>query len=105
MAPGTEEIVRDHVLDLVGLSLNGAIRAKRRGVPATKATSLDAEASVTARNTLIDGPLEWSNADLFFFVDFVRHGMSFLEVAGFLGKDEAEVRAKARELKLAIPKS
>jgi hypothetical protein len=31
--------------------------------------------------------------------------MSFLEVAGFLGKDEAEVRAKARELKLAIPKS
>ena len=43
---------------------------------------------------------QWSNADLFFLIDSVRHGRPFLEIAGFLGIGEGQVRLKARELKL-----
>jgi hypothetical protein len=43
---------------------------------------------------------QWSNADLFFLIDSVRHGRPFFEIAGFLGIGEAKVRLKVRELKL-----
>jgi hypothetical protein len=40
----------------------------------------------------------WAHADLFFLQDALVHGMSISEIAGFLGKAENEVRAKAEEL-------
>ena len=40
----------------------------------------------------------WARADLFFLDNALRHGMAVEEVAGFLGKDTDEVRAKACEL-------
>jgi hypothetical protein len=40
----------------------------------------------------------WSNADLYFLRHALEHGMSFAEVAGFLGRTEDEVREKAKEL-------
>ena len=40
----------------------------------------------------------WARADLFFLDHTLRHGMAVEEVAGFLGRDSEEVRAKAREL-------
>jgi hypothetical protein len=40
----------------------------------------------------------WTSADLFFLRDSLRHGMSVLEVAGFLRRTEDEVRQKAKEL-------
>jgi predicted transcriptional regulator len=40
----------------------------------------------------------WVHADLFFLQDALAHGMSISEIAGFLGKTEKEVRAKAKEL-------
>jgi hypothetical protein len=42
----------------------------------------------------------WTSADLFFLRDSLRHGMSVVEVAGFLRRTEHEVRQKAKELKL-----
>ena len=46
--------------------------------------------------------LEWTNADLFFLVDTLRHGMPVDRVAGFLNRSETEVRAKERELKAPV---
>jgi hypothetical protein len=43
-------------------------------------------------------PHRWTSADLFFLRDSLRHGMSVLEVAGFLRRTEDEVRQKAKEL-------
>jgi hypothetical protein len=40
----------------------------------------------------------WLKTDLFFLDHALRHGMSLQKVAGFLGRSEDEVRAKAREL-------
>ena len=40
----------------------------------------------------------WPAADLFFLRDRFRHGVPVEEVAGFLGRSIAEVRAKAKEL-------
>ena len=40
----------------------------------------------------------WTSADLFFLRDSLRHGMSIVEVAGFLRRTEDEVRQKAKEL-------
>ena len=40
----------------------------------------------------------WAKADLFFLKASAESGMSFAVVAGFLGRDEDEVREKAKEL-------
>jgi hypothetical protein len=39
----------------------------------------------------------WSTADLLFLRDTLRRGLSFAEVANFLGRTEDEVREKATE--------
>lgn len=44
----------------------------------------------------------WSDADLFFLSDTLRHGMAVEEVAGFLGRTAREVRAKATELHVPL---
>jgi hypothetical protein len=38
----------------------------------------------------------WLRADLLFLRDALARGMSFAEVAGFLGRTEEEVRQKAK---------
>jgi hypothetical protein len=40
----------------------------------------------------------WCKQDLFFMGNTLRRGASFRYVAGFLGRPEGEVRAKANEL-------
>ena len=45
---------------------------------------------------------EWTNADLFFLGDTLLRGMPVARVAGFLNRSPAEVRVKARELKVSI---
>jgi hypothetical protein len=40
----------------------------------------------------------WTKADLLFLKDSLAHGMSYAEVAGFLGRNEEEVRQKMEEL-------
>lgn len=40
----------------------------------------------------------WEKRDLFFLTASLERGMSVVEVAGFLGRREDEVREKAREL-------
>jgi hypothetical protein len=40
----------------------------------------------------------WCNQDLFFLTDALRRGMSFAQVAGFLDRDQSEVRDKAKQL-------
>jgi hypothetical protein len=44
----------------------------------------------------------WCNQDLFFLADALRRGMSFAQVAGFLGKDVSEVRDKAKQLSVKV---
>jgi hypothetical protein len=39
----------------------------------------------------------WSQADLLFLKDALRRGLSYAQIAGFLGRTEDEVRAKAAE--------
>jgi hypothetical protein len=39
----------------------------------------------------------WLKSDLLFLKDSLAHGMSYAEVAGFLGRTEEEVRRKAEE--------
>ena len=46
----------------------------------------------------------WAKSDLFFLKASVESGMSFAEVAGFLARDEHEVREKARELQADFPR-
>jgi hypothetical protein len=41
----------------------------------------------------------WLPSDLFFLRDALGHGMTFAEVAGFLSRDEDEVRKKAKQMK------
>jgi hypothetical protein len=41
----------------------------------------------------------WSPSDLFFLKHALEHGMTFAEVAGFLSRDEDEVRKKAEQMK------
>ena len=41
---------------------------------------------------------EWLRSDLLFLKDALARGMSFAEVAAFLGRTEEEVRRKAEEL-------
>jgi hypothetical protein len=40
----------------------------------------------------------WDSQDLLFLKDALARGMSYAEAAGFLGRTEEEVRAKAEEL-------
>jgi hypothetical protein len=42
----------------------------------------------------------WSKPDLFFLSSALKQGMSFAEAAGFLRRDQDEVRKKAIELGL-----
>ena len=43
----------------------------------------------------------WCSQDLFFLTDALRRGgMSYAEVAGFLGRDVAQVRDKAKHLSI-----
>jgi AraC family transcriptional activator of tynA and feaB len=100
MCATAEEIVKDQALDLVALSL-----AKAMGRPS--ASSADSRALVNARNAIEAQPTApalgyqpWSKTDLFFLVDSLQHGRSFHEVAGFLRRDEDEVREKATAFKL-----
>jgi hypothetical protein len=46
----------------------------------------------------------WCPADVFFLRDALRRGMKPTDVAGFLGKTGSEVEAKAKELKILVPK-
>ena len=46
--------------------------------------------------------VEWDSADLFFLSDTLRRGMPLGRVAGFLDRSPAEVRVKARELKVFV---
>jgi hypothetical protein len=45
----------------------------------------------------------WCKQDLFFLTDALRRGMSFAEVAGFLGRGVAEIRDKAERLGVKGP--
>jgi hypothetical protein len=47
---------------------------------------------------MYDHCMGWLKTDLFFLDHALRHGMSVQKVAGFLGRSEDEVRARAREL-------
>jgi NAD dependent epimerase/dehydratase family enzyme len=42
----------------------------------------------------------WSPSDLFFLKDVLRRGMTLAEAAGFLCRDEEEVRKKAKQMKI-----
>jgi hypothetical protein len=42
-------------------------------------------------------PQPWLKSDLLFLKDSLAHGMSYAEVAGFLGRTEEEVRRMAEE--------
>ena len=42
----------------------------------------------------------WSKQDLLFLRDSLQRGRSFAEIAGFLRRDENDVREKAKELEL-----
>jgi hypothetical protein len=42
----------------------------------------------------------WSPSDLLFLKDALARGMTFAEAAGFLSRDEGEVRKKAKQLKI-----
>jgi hypothetical protein len=41
----------------------------------------------------------WSPSDLLFLKLALEHGMTHAEVAGFLSRDEDEVRKKAKQMK------
>jgi hypothetical protein len=42
----------------------------------------------------------WSPSDLFFLKDALERGMTLAEAAGFLSRDEAEVRRKAKQMRI-----
>jgi hypothetical protein len=46
---------------------------------------------------------EWSKKDLFSLRNRIEHGRTVAHLATFLMRSEAEVRAKAAELGLALP--
>lgn len=106
ISPTATEIVRDHALDLVAVALTRAIGVHKVSPPlaAEAPASINLPAPLAgqtdARDCHIDTAADWSNADLFFLADSIRHGRPMSEVAGFLGRDQSEVRAKARTFKL-----
>ena len=42
----------------------------------------------------------WSPSDLLFLKDALARGMTYAEAAGFLSRDEDEVRKKAKQMKI-----
>ena len=42
----------------------------------------------------------WEKTDLFFLRDAVERGMSYAQIASFVGRTVAEVREKSRALKI-----
>jgi hypothetical protein len=42
----------------------------------------------------------WLPSDLFFLRDALERGMTLAEAAGFLSRDEGEVRQKAKQMKV-----
>jgi hypothetical protein len=42
----------------------------------------------------------WVPSDLFFLKNALEHGMTYAEAAGFLSRDEDEVRKKAKQMKI-----
>jgi hypothetical protein len=47
----------------------------------------------------------WSPSDLLFLKDALRRGMTYAEVAGFLSRGAAEVRKKAKQMKIPYGRS
>ena len=47
----------------------------------------------------------WSPSDLLFLKDALGRGMTCAEVAGFLSRGEAEVRKKAKQLRIPYGRS
>jgi hypothetical protein len=46
----------------------------------------------------------WCSQDLFFLMNALRRGgMSYAEVAGFLGRDVGEIRDKAEQIGIKVP--
>jgi hypothetical protein len=43
--------------------------------------------------------MQWLKTDILFLRDALDQGMAIAQIAGFLGKDEAEVQKKAEEIK------
>jgi hypothetical protein len=99
MCATAEEIIKDQALDLMALAL-----AKATG--RLSASSPDSPILLNSRTMMIVRQLTthargyepWSKSDLFFLVDSLQHGRSFLELARFLRRDEDEVREKATAL-------
>jgi hypothetical protein len=46
----------------------------------------------------------WLRSDVLFLTDSLERGMSLVEVAAFLRRPEDEVREKARELEVRLPR-
>ena len=93
--------IRDHALELVASSFGASNEIPQR--LSSEATELEANARHFGRPQRFEEvSLRWSNADLLFLTDSLRHGRPFPEIAGFLGIGEAQVRLKALELKLNI---
>jgi hypothetical protein len=42
----------------------------------------------------------WLPSDLLFLKDALKRGMTYAEAAGFLSRDETEVRKKAKQMKI-----
>jgi hypothetical protein len=47
----------------------------------------------------------YAASDLFFMRHALEHGMTYAEVAGFLSRDETEVRNKAKQMKIPYKRS
>jgi hypothetical protein len=63
-----------------------------RGKPSSRAKN-----SAPSDSEHIQSP--WINSDLFFLESALRRGLSFEELAGFLGRTSDEVEQKAKDLK------
>jgi AraC family transcriptional regulator, positive regulator of tynA and feaB len=107
LAPTGEEMVKNQALDLIALSLGKLMGANTPNAPSVNLAARDnARRAVealphpTLSPELVTHQEAWPKSDLFFMIDSLRHGRSLNEVAGFLGRDENEVRLKAKELKL-----
>jgi hypothetical protein len=106
LAPTGEEIVKNQALDLIALSLGRLMEAH---IPTAPSANLGALVNVGRTVEALPSPAlspemvtgqPWLKSDVFFMIDSLRHGRSLNEVAGFLGRDEDEVRERAKELKL-----
>jgi hypothetical protein len=100
------EMVRDQALDLVAVALIRAIGAHKMGptsdaeAPSSINLSVPLAVQTDTQTGHFETAADWSKADLFFLADSLLHGRPISEVAGFLGRDQSEVHAKARTVKL-----